>query len=104
MLRGVTETLPLRRRGARLTIAAVLGVPLTAVVVGSLPLGWRTVAYVLALVLIGACGVVGGWSSRTALQQGAPHPIRTIAVSVVGLTIGVTAGILALTALAGAVL
>jgi hypothetical protein len=104
MLRAVDETLQLRRRGARLTLASVLGVPLTAVVVGSLPLGWRTVAYVLALTLVAGCGLVGGWTSRTALQQGAPHPVRTIAVSVVGLTIGLTAGIFALTALVGAIL
>jgi hypothetical protein len=100
----VTDTLTLRRRGARLTLAAVLGIPVTALVVGSLPLGWRTVAYLVALTAIAACGLVGGWSSRVALQQGAPHPIRTIAVAVVGLTVGVTAAILGATALAGSVL
>ncbi len=101
---SMPETDRLRRRGARLTVAAALGLPLTAVVVGSLPLGWRRVAYVAALAAIAVCGIAGGWAARAALLRGVPRTARTVAVAIIGLTIGVTAGIVLILGLVSEIL
>ena len=42
---------------------------------------------------VAALGIAGGLIGRRALQEGTPHTGRTILVSIVGLTVGVTAGL-----------
>lgn len=80
-------------RAFRLTAASILALVTTLVVVAILPVSWRTVAFLVGLAVAGALGIAGGMIGRRALQAGAPHPGRTVAVSIVGLTLGVTAAI-----------
>jgi hypothetical protein len=80
-------------RAFRLTAASILALAATLVVVAVLPVSWRTVAFLVGLAAVGALGIGGGTIGRRALQAGAPHPGRTIAVSIVGLTLGATATI-----------
>jgi hypothetical protein len=86
-------------RANRLSAASLGALLGTVGVLGVLPAGWRGPALLAGLVAVAAFGIVGGLAGRRALQAGtAPHPGRTIAVSIAGLTLGATAAILAVLA------
>jgi hypothetical protein len=86
-------------RANRLSAASLGALLGTAGVLAMLPVGWRGPALLAGLLAVAALGIVGGMAGRRALQAGAaPHPGRTIAVSIAGLTLGATAGVVAVLA------
>ena len=88
----------------RLTLACLLAVPVSIALVGLLPVGGRGAGLFVSMLTVAALGIAGGLVGRRALQEGTAHTGRTIVVSIVGLTVGVTAAIsvlLALTSLVG---
>ena len=83
----------------RLTLGCLLAVPVSIAIVGFLPRGWRGAGLLVSMSAVAASGIAGGLIGRRALQEGTPHTGRTIVVSIVGLTIGVTAGLSVILAL-----
>ncbi len=82
------------RRGLRLALIGLGGVPLTIVLVGLAPHGARAGVYLTGLAAVAVVSTIGGVRGRRALSAGTALRARAIAGAVLGLWIGVTAAVL----------
>lgn len=87
------------RSALRLVIAGVIAIPLSIGVVGLFPAGSRLVPFGLSMAVVGSLTITGGWRARQALAAGTTRVGPGIAIAVTGLTIGVVAALVAVTAL-----
>lgn len=90
-------------RGLVLAVAGAVLAPTLLVLLAALPLGARKAAYLAGLGVIAAVSIVGGVIARRSLGAGTTRMGRAIAGATLGLTVGVTAAVLAFWTLAGAV-
>jgi hypothetical protein len=82
------------RRGLVLAVAGVVAVPATATLLAAAPNGARAPVYLLGLAAIAATSCAGGLLGRRALTAGTALRARALTATIVGLWLGLTAGVL----------
>ena len=92
---------PRLRRATAAVLASLAALPLPIVAAGMAPDRARVPAFVVGTSVVAALALAGGISARRALLEDTPAKVRAVAVSWIGLMLGVTAGIFCLWALAG---
>jgi hypothetical protein len=82
------------RRGLLLATAGVAAIPVTGAVLAATPTGARAAVYVVGLAAIAALSFAAGLAGRRALSAGTVLRARALIATIVGLWLGLTAGVL----------
>jgi hypothetical protein len=98
MMRAVASSIPSpdddARRGLRLALVGLGGIPLTIALVGLAPRRLRAGLYLVGLAAVALVSVFGGIRARRALSAGTALRARAIVGTILGLWIGITASVL----------
>lgn len=92
------------RLATRLVLSALVAIPAAVAITAAFPTGLRPAVFLTGLAGAGALGLIGGMRARRLIVQGTDRPVRIILSAIVGLTVGLVAGIAIVAATLGAIL